>query len=239
VSATTFKAALPSLVSLASMVLGLISVVLSSTGDFLSAGYFILYCAILDKADGIVARALHVDSTFGMEMDSFSDFTAFGIAPAALLWFGIAPVACSLNAVWVGVAAVCYVACAAIRLARFNVVTHEDHHYFSGVPTTFAATIFAALLVVLNDCGCPLLLGSLGPSVTILLALLMISQLRIPKLGRHPRNWVFALQLLVTVIVLASVVFRFLPVIPLIVAVLYLLIGAIMGRSKIEADASA
>ncbi len=233
-SDSPIKKALPSLVTLTGMVLGLVSLVWSATGFPVVAGWFVLYCVLLDKLDGIVARALHVASDFGMEMDSFSDFTTFGIAPAALLWFGLAPE--GWTALWTAAACVVYVACAAIRLARFNVVTHEDHLFFSGVPTTFAAAIFASFFLVVHDAGQPAWLVFVGPSILIALAALMVSSLRIPKLRRPAHNGVFAMYLVLTLAVLFSVLTRRLPIIPLVVAIGYLVIGGALARRPADAN---
>lgn len=238
------RAVLPSLVTCASMVLGLISIVLSAAGRFDWAAWLIVYSTILDKADGSLARALGGGSEFGMQMDSFSDFAAFGIAPGALTWFVVSSVDPSpILAGWAGFAAVALPVAASLRLARFNLVGAEDPLRFTGVPTTFAAGLYATFYLSLLDLG--LVAGpaaptfDLGggvnpalllPSVALGLALLMISGVRIPKL-RKPEGaaatWLAGVTL---AILLVLAVLRRLPEAHLILGTGYLVVGAARNR---------
>ncbi|MBL4599418.1 MAG: CDP-diacylglycerol--serine O-phosphatidyltransferase [Rhizobiaceae bacterium] len=103
----------------------------------------IILAAFLDGIDGRVARFLKSTSRFGAEMDSLADFVNFGVAPAMILYFS------QLNEIksigWI--AALLYVICACLRLARFNVmldmpdVPKWQNKYFTGVPAPAAALI--------------------------------------------------------------------------------------------------
>ena len=71
-----------------SLVLGLASIVNSMHGNLEMAAWMILWGVLLDKLDGTFARLLNASSPFGAQLDSFADFVSFGMAPAALFYFG-------------------------------------------------------------------------------------------------------------------------------------------------------
>jgi len=103
---------------------------------------------VLDSLDGRVARMTNTQSAFGEQMDSLSDMVSFGAAPAliAYIW--------SLKELgrWGWIAAFVYCACAALRLARFNVNTGVvDKRYFQGLPSPAAAALVAGFIWVMND----------------------------------------------------------------------------------------
>ncbi len=229
----TMRQTLPTLVSATSMFLALASCVLSASGRVEAAAWVIIYCGFLDKADGIVARALGVSSPFGMEMDSFSDFTAFGVAPAILVWFAASGLSGGPDA-WVAASAFTFPFLAAVRLARFNLVTHSDPECFTGVPTTFAALLLASLFLTLHDVA-PGHMGSLFlVAVMPGLAVLMVTRLRIPKLKARPSRGFNLFQVGTALVVLALSVLQVFPEVPLAVGVGYLAIGAFVGRRMRE-----
>ncbi len=131
---------IPNLITTGCLFAGFFAIVSSINGRFESAALAILVALVLDGLDGRLARLTQTTSGFGVQYDSLSDLVAFGVAPALLvyLWalqdfgrFG-----------WV--AAFLFVACGALRLARFNVQTGSiDPRYFNGLPIPAAATFVA------------------------------------------------------------------------------------------------
>lgn len=224
---TPLRLAAPNLVSLASMGLGLASVALSASGRFELAAWLVIYSCFLDKADGAVARALDAGSDFGVQMDSFCDFTAFGVAPGALMWF-LGPQH-GLPVVWCGFAAASFPMTASIRLARFNVAGFEDHEFFSGLPTTFAAGLFAATVLTLFDISALPRAAHVVPSAMVVLAVLMVSPFRLPKLKLNRGRLVNTLQVVAACIAAVVAVLQVLPELPLAFGLIYLAIGALVG----------
>jgi CDP-diacylglycerol--serine O-phosphatidyltransferase len=97
-----------------------------------------------------VARMTNTQSAFGEQMDSLSDMVSFGAAPALVAYEWALK---SLGR-WGWVAAFVYCACAALRLARFNVnTTVVDKRYFQGLPSPAAAALVAGFMWVMNDIG--------------------------------------------------------------------------------------
>ena len=231
-SPSRLRAAAPSMVTSGNLVVGLASVALSAMGHFEGAAWAIVYSGILDKADGTLARALHVQSAFGMEMDSFADFTSFGLAPAALVWFlcigsGIPPFPLWL---WVAGCAALLPIAAAIRLARFNSISHEDPAYFSGVPTTMVAGLFATLYLSLIDLKIPVQAAWLMPSAAVAGAAMMICRLRVPKLKGQPERWknVFLVCTLLFMTVIS--VLQVLPEVIFGLGSIYVVVGSLLSR---------
>ena len=117
-------------------------------GEFLQAIYAIFLAALLDGLDGRVARAIGAQSAFGEQYDSLSDLLAFGVAPAILMYswslhdLGRIGLACCFI----------YTACAAFRLARFNVqIGVVDKRYFIGIASRLAAILVITLIWVSRD----------------------------------------------------------------------------------------
>ena len=135
---------LPNLFTLAALFGGFYAVVMAMNGRFDLSAVGIFCAMVLDSLDGRVARMTNTQSAFGEQMDSLSDMVSFGAAPAliAYIW--------ALNGLgrWGWVAAFVYCACAALRLARFNVNTAVvDKRYFQGLPSPAAAALVAAGII--------------------------------------------------------------------------------------------
>jgi len=92
------------------------------TGEFEKAAAAIVVAALLDGIDGRVARLLRGTSRFGAELDSLSDVTAFGIAPALILYLWALEDLGRFG--WV--VALALAVCCALRLARFNTSLDQE-----------------------------------------------------------------------------------------------------------------
>ena len=134
---------LPNMITLAALFGGFYAIVMAMHGQFVAAATGIFAAMVLDSLDGRVARMTHTQSAFGEQMDSLSDMVSFGAAPAlvAYMW-ALQPLG---KAGWF--AAFVYCACAALRLARFNVNTGVvDKRYFQGLPSPAAAALVAGFI---------------------------------------------------------------------------------------------
>ena len=141
---------LPNLVTLAALFGGFYAIVMAMNGHFDSAAMGVFCAMILDAMDGRVARMTNTQSAFGEQMDSLSDMVSFGAAPALISYEW------ALKGLgrWGWIAAFLYCACAALRLARFNVNTQVvDRRYFQGLPSPAAAAVLTGFIWVINDDG--------------------------------------------------------------------------------------
>ncbi|MDF1483379.1 CDP-diacylglycerol--serine O-phosphatidyltransferase [Extensimonas sp. H3M7-6] len=134
---------LPNLFTLAALFGGFYAIVMAMNGQFDLATTGIFAAMVLDSLDGRVARMTHTQSAFGEQMDSLSDMVSFGAAPALIAYeWALRPLGR-----WGWIAAFVYCACAALRLARFNVnVGVVDKRYFQGLPSPAAAALVAGFI---------------------------------------------------------------------------------------------
>jgi CDP-diacylglycerol--serine O-phosphatidyltransferase len=131
---------LPNLFTTASLFCGFYAIIASMRGDFFPAAVSILIAGILDGLDGRIARFTNTTSKFGSEYDSLSDLVAFGVAPAILAYtWALSPFG---RYGWL--AAFLFVACGALRLARFNIqIGIIESKVFNGLPIPAAAYVLA------------------------------------------------------------------------------------------------
>ncbi len=163
---------LPNLITTGALFAGFYAIVAGMNGNFVAAALAIIVAALLDTADGRVARWTRTESQFGAEYDSLSDMVAFGVAPALVAFsWGLSSLG---QAGWV--ATFVYMACAALRLARFN--TSGDNKAFTGLASPAAAAIIACMVWVWSDAGfgVPSLSASVAMGVVVVgVGLLMVS----------------------------------------------------------------
>lgn len=139
---------LPNLFTLAALFGGFYSIVMAMDGRFHEAAIGVFCAMVLDSLDGRVARMTNTQSAFGEQMDSLSDMVSFGAAPALISYEW------ALRGLgrWGWIAAFVYCACAALRLARFNVNTAVvDKRYFQGLPSPAAAALVAGFIWLMTD----------------------------------------------------------------------------------------
>lgn len=139
---------LPSLFTLGNMLGGFSSVLLSFQGQFRAAAVLIGLSIFLDIADGAVARAVGAITPFGLQFDSLADLISFGIAPAVLVYTWALPA----YPAWAWAGAMFWLACAAYRLARFNVTIDPlaDKRYFIGLASPGAAAVVIATVLAID-----------------------------------------------------------------------------------------
>jgi len=139
---------LPNLITLLSMFSGFYSIVASLNSDYERAAWAILVASIFDVLDGWVARITHTATRFGIEIDSLSDVISFGVAPGILVYTW------SLSSFgrigWLG--SFFLVACAALRLARFNVqMGSTEKKHFTGLPSPAAALMVVTTVLAYEE----------------------------------------------------------------------------------------
>ncbi|MEO7104539.1 MAG: CDP-diacylglycerol--serine O-phosphatidyltransferase [Gemmatimonadaceae bacterium] len=130
---------LPSGLTIANLFFGIFAIVAASRGDPSKAGLYVVIAGIFDVFDGRVARATNTGSPLGSELDSLVDIVSFGVAPAMIMYFAV------LNHEgWDWVFSFAFIACAALRLARFNVEqAGRPKRYFHGLPSPAAGLTLA------------------------------------------------------------------------------------------------
>jgi len=148
---------LPNLITTAALFAGFYGIVAATQGKFEQASVAIFIAMILDALDGRVARMTNTQSEFGAEYDSLADMGSFGLAPALVMyeWSLSSLVNVSYPMGKLGwLAAFLFVACAALRLARFNTkASNTDKRYFQGLPSPAAAGVVVGFVWACFDNG--------------------------------------------------------------------------------------
>ncbi len=186
------KFALPSAVTLLSVLCGFSSVVMSINAAggasgvyFLWASGLLLAAGVFDGLDGRIARATNTATEFGVQLDSLADVLSFGMAPAILAYrygfFTLGLTDPQLRAVGWG-ASFFFVACGALRLARFNVqVGSVDSRFFVGMPIPAGAACIAAIILCWPESPTHPGVAYLFAAELFLVGLLMVSTVRFPS----------------------------------------------------------
>ena len=142
----TGAVALPSLFTIGNMAFGFFSILAALDKDFPRAGWFIFGAMVMDVLDGRIARLVHGESKFGVEMDSLADFLSFGVAPA----FVMHQFQLKDYGFWGYPVAFIYTLCGGLRLARFNVMSHDglnSKQHFTGLSIPIGAGILASFVI--------------------------------------------------------------------------------------------
>jgi len=139
---------LPNMITLAALFGGFYAVVMAMNDRYDLATVGVFVAMVLDSLDGRVARLTNTQSAFGEQMDSLSDMVSFGAAPALIAYEW----ALRDLGRWGWIAAFVYCACAALRLARFNVNTAVvDKRYFQGLPSPAAAALVSGFIWLMTE----------------------------------------------------------------------------------------
>lgn len=231
---------LPNALTTGALFAGFYSIISGINGHYSAAAIAVVVAGVLDGLDGRVARLTNTQSDFGVQYDSLSDLISFGLAPALLAfnWSlaslrDLSPLAGKLG--WL--AAFLYVACAALRLARFNTqVGSADKGYFQGLASPAAAGTLVATIWFFVDQGVD------GETVrwiiwleTVFLGLLMFSRVRYfsgktwPSGDRIPMYMLFLVVLIFVLLAIDP------PTVMMVVGVIYVSSGivvTILGRKQ-------
>lgn len=172
---------IPNLFTAMNMFSGFFSIISSSQGNFVYAGWLIIIAAIFDTLDGFMARLTKSSSELGVELDSLSDVVSFGAAPSFLLYstyfyqFETSGIILSSLPLIAG----------GFRLARFNVqLVGFDKKYFTGLPIPSSALTIVCFILSFYNNGFGEPEKQVIIPMVIILSFLMISKVKydtIPK----------------------------------------------------------
>jgi CDP-diacylglycerol--serine O-phosphatidyltransferase len=199
----------PNLITLSSMIFGLVSLWSASHGPAGAplAAWLIIYAVLTDRLDGLTARALRATSELGMQLDSFADFLNFGIAPAYLTLSYLSsrpdlPYQSGTAHTLLFIACGAYMLCAVFRLARYNVLSDDQvpTKIFFGFPTTPRDAIgFGGAKLFGESLHTPLVVWKFMPIALVVGGYLMASRLPMPKVGMT-KNKLVSVVLLVLLV---------------------------------------
>lgn len=132
----------PNAVTFCNLAFGVLAILSAANQRPAEAALLILGAALCDFNDGRLARQLHSVSQLGKQLDSLSDLVSFGVVPALLMW------SLYLNTMRVAgtLAVLSFIACGALRLARYNTAAFEG--YYTGLPITVSGLILASIALL-------------------------------------------------------------------------------------------
>lgn len=175
---------LPNYITFLSLGFGMVSIILSARENIFLAGSFIVVASILDSLDGYSARKLHLESSFGLQLDSLTDMVCFGVAPIVLVsqyldlqnrfTFWLLPV--FLIDIWAG----------AFRLARFNLQPPKENSKGSSLGITISAAGVILALMILADISQTYFSF---PVLVIIPMILLLSFLKTSRVMFPPFTW--------------------------------------------------
>ncbi|NNE06501.1 MAG: CDP-diacylglycerol--serine O-phosphatidyltransferase [Xanthomonadales bacterium] len=202
---------LPNLLTTGALFAGFYSIISGINGDYIASAVAVVVAGVLDGLDGRVARLTNTQSDFGVQYDSLCDLVSFGLAPA-LLAFNWSLKGLSEYGVVAGklgwLAAFVYMACAALRLARFNTQADSgDKNWFQGLASPAAAgTLVTTIWFWVDNGFSGAAMQWLILPLTIMLGLLMFSRVRYFSFKswslaeRVPVAWIFAAVLILVLL---------------------------------------
>ena len=166
---------LPNLFTTANLFCGFYSIIASLQDLYLPSATAIFIAGIFDLLDGRVARLTKGGSKFGEEYDSLSDLVSFGIAPAMLMYLWSIESFGRMG--WL--ACFVFIACGALRLARFNVKTATaEKAYFEGLPIPVAAFVIATTILLFHELMLEEDRNYFNLGLTVVLGFLMVSSIK-------------------------------------------------------------
>lgn len=141
---------LPNMFTSMNLFFGFYSIIASINQKFVAASVAILIGVVFDMLDGKIARATRTTSKFGVEYDSLADLITFGAAPGIMMYLWALKPLGRLG--WL--AAFLFLACGALRLARFNSQTGSvSSDYFVGLPIPAAAGMNSVTVLLFHKLG--------------------------------------------------------------------------------------
>lgn len=227
----SWRQVIPTIITLLAMLCGFFSILLSIEGaqNFLLSAQFIMVAMILDGLDGIFARFLKGTSPFGAELDTYVDLTAFGLAPAVLIY----QVALQRHVDWRILMTSLVVLSGVIRLARFKMrdPTRGQAGY-CGLPITASAG-WVAIFVLLSETSVfsKVLQLGYGPvgvlflSGVLLMITLQVSNVRYPKPTNIPGVIVPCVVLVLLLFFTGNVIAPLAAILILLMGIVYVIFG--------------
>jgi CDP-diacylglycerol--serine O-phosphatidyltransferase len=224
---------LPNLLTTGGMFAGFYAILAAASGRFEHACIAVFVAGLFDGVDGRVARLTGTTSAFGVQYDSLADLVSFGMAPALVMYhWALAELKLDGNLAgkigWS--AAFLYMACAALRLARFNVqVGSTDKRWFVGLASPAAAAMMVSFVWCFHDLGYDgYRLRWFALAVSIACGLLMVSRIRYFSFKGWPQGEKVPFWFLIAVVGVLIAIFIDTPRVLFVLGAAYLLSGPLL-----------
>ena len=181
------KKHIPNALTCANLLSGCIGVVFAFKGDLNLAAYAVLISGIFDFFDGFIARLLHVKSNIGKELDSLADMVSFGFLPGAVM-YQLLTASSDFSSPYLPYLGFLITVFSALRLAKFNIDTRQTED-FIGLNTPMNTLFIVSLPFIQKDYPGLINSSMLLIAVTVIMSLLLVSEIRIFSLKFGSREW--------------------------------------------------
>ncbi|SET84521.1 CDP-alcohol phosphatidyltransferase family protein [Hymenobacter actinosclerus] len=185
------KKSIPNAVTCLNLFSGCLALCSIFAGNLVAGAYFVALAALFDFFDGLLARALHVSSPIGKDLDSLADMVSFGVVPGAFLFALLTQAGTDLPD-WLPYAGFIVTVFSALRLAKFNNDTRQSDS-FIGLPTPACTLVVASLPLILENDHFALTPFLLSPwlllGLTVLLSGLLVAELPLFALKFKTLRW--------------------------------------------------
>ncbi|HMI02326.1 MAG TPA: CDP-diacylglycerol--serine O-phosphatidyltransferase [Pedobacter sp.] len=180
------KKHIPNAITCANLFSGCIGIVYAFNGHLETAAYFVLLSGIFDFFDGLAARALHVKSEIGKELDSLADMVSFGFLPGVVMFQLLKQ--SDYTSEYLPYLGFIITVFSALRLAKFNIDTRQTDD-FIGLNTPMNTLFVVSLPFIQRDY--PALISStiLLLALIAILSALLVSEIRIFSLKFSSVSW--------------------------------------------------
>ncbi len=228
----SLKALFPCAFTVGNLVCGFLAIALAIEGNISGSAWLIALGAIMDGLDGSVARAIHGDTRFGREFDSFADFVTFGVAPMAMLYSSLID---TLGG-WTWVISGLFLVAGAYRLIRHN-LTYEllGNQRYVGLPITSSGIILAGFVLLTHHYYGGVAMHGLLVGIVLALMALMVSTINFPRFRLFTQSSPIWLKFLLSIsfalpLIIKPQVMIFVMILAYIVIILMLEVGRLFGR---------
>lgn len=206
------KKYIPNSITSLNLFSGCIGVVMALQGNYLMAFYCVLASGIFDFFDGMSARALHVKSLIGKELDSLADVISFGFLPGTIMFMLLKDTTESDYLPYLGYVMTVF---SALRLAKFNIDTRQTTD-FIGVNTPMNTFFIISLPFIIQDYpalkNMYLLLGIVAVCSFLLVSEIKLFSMKLNSLAWSANKYKY-LFLLISLVLILTLKFLALPIV--------------------------
>jgi len=190
------KALFPCSFTVGNLLCGFLAIVQAVEGNITVSAWLIALGAIFDGLDGSLARAIHGNTRFGREFDSFADFVTFGVAPMAMIYrYSII-----VFDWWALLGSALFLVAGAYRLIRHNLsYTNDSPQPYVGLPITSSGICLAGFVLFSHHFYGHMAKPALLAAMAVVLILLMVSTIAFPRFRLFKRNSPIWLKFLLSI----------------------------------------
>lgn len=187
------KRHIPNFITCLNLLSGCVGVTFALAAQPEMAAYCVVVSGVFDFLDGLAARALHVKSPIGKELDSLADVISFGFVPGAI-WYTLLKTSLP-DTEYLPYLGFIVTVFSAIRLAKFNIDERQSTD-FIGLNTPMNAFYVISLPFIAVTYGNIIyhpafLLGNIAVTSALLVSNIRLFSFKLESLSWQKNRWKF------------------------------------------------